>query len=290
MLKIQTMNLNLIRTFVVLCQSKSFSLAATKLEIDRSNISRHIKNLEEIMETKLINNTSTHSFELTEDGKLLFEGYEKAYNILMLTEKNFKQNKTLNSGKISIGVFADVEVEILKDKIANFKKDYPNVVIKIDNLSSSELYDKLSQYSLDFAIGNRLDEIKKNDGVMSKPIKEEKFCLVYSQKHFNIENAKLNNLIELPLILPVRSKNERMKFDKLLNENNLKGNLSIEVTNYKSSLEYAEAGLGVALLPKNVAEKSDLKMVELEFENQIFISYINEYLSPTAKKMLQQFK
>ena len=81
-----------------------------------------------------------------------------------------------------------------------------------------------------------------------------------------------------------------MQFDKLLNENQLNGNLSMEVTNYKSSLEYAEAGLGVALLPKNVAEKSDLKTVELEFENQIFISYINEYLSPTAKKMLQQFK
>ena len=54
------------------------------------------------MGTKLINRNSKNYIELTENGKELFEGYEKAYNLLFITEKTYLQNKTLNTGKIKI--------------------------------------------------------------------------------------------------------------------------------------------------------------------------------------------
>ena len=48
------MNLDYIRTFVVVGQSKDYKDAANKLKIDYTNVSRHIKALESLMETKLI--------------------------------------------------------------------------------------------------------------------------------------------------------------------------------------------------------------------------------------------
>ena len=38
-----SMNLDLIRTFVIVGQSKDFNDAASKLKIDPTNVSRHIK-------------------------------------------------------------------------------------------------------------------------------------------------------------------------------------------------------------------------------------------------------
>ena len=153
MLNTQSMNLDLIRTFVIVGQSKDLSDASSKLKIDKSNVSRHIKALEGLMGTKLIKKNSKNYIELTEDGKLLFEGYEKAYNLLFLTEKSFRQNKNLNSGKISIGISSDLEISLLNDKIISFKDKYPDTSFKIINLPSKELYEKLIHYSQYFLLG-----------------------------------------------------------------------------------------------------------------------------------------
>lgn len=47
MLNTQSMNLDLIRTFVIVGQSKDFNDVASKLKIDATNVSRHIKALKQ---------------------------------------------------------------------------------------------------------------------------------------------------------------------------------------------------------------------------------------------------
>ncbi len=199
MLNTQTMNLDLIRTFVIVEQSKDYNDAATKLNIDKTNVSRHIKSLEQLMGTKLINKKSKNYIELTEDGKILFDGYEKAYNLLYITEKTYLQNKDLNSGKISIGISSDIEIDILNEKIEEFKKKYPKAIFKIINLPSKELYEKLSHYNIDFVIDEKID-LQKSSGIVSNDIAEKKYCLCFSNKQYLINT--LNDIKDYPLILP----------------------------------------------------------------------------------------
>lgn len=66
---------------------------ASKLKIDATNVSIHIKALEQLMEIKLINKNAKNYIELTEDGKFLFDCYEKAYNLLFIIEKNIYKVK-----------------------------------------------------------------------------------------------------------------------------------------------------------------------------------------------------
>ena len=65
MLKTQSMNLDVIRTFVVVGQSKSFQEASVKLLIDRSSVSRHIALLEETLGFKVIKRLDNNLIELT---------------------------------------------------------------------------------------------------------------------------------------------------------------------------------------------------------------------------------
>ena len=69
MLNTQSMNLDLIRTFVIVGQSKDYNEAASKLNIDKTNVSRNIKSLEELMGKKLINKNAKNYIELIEDGR-----------------------------------------------------------------------------------------------------------------------------------------------------------------------------------------------------------------------------
>lgn len=287
MLNTQSMNLDLIRTFVIVGQSKDFNEASSKLSIDHTNVSRHIKALENLMGTKLIKKNSKNYIELTEDGKALFDGYEKAYNLLFITEKTFLQNKDLNSGKISIGIANDVELDLLSSKIANFKKNYFNTAFKIVSLPVKELYEKLSHYNIDFVIDEKI-ELKKSSGIVNIDLYKEKYCLVYLDSKYNID--KLSDLDNVPLILPVSSKGERKLFENLLQQNNITRNLSVETSNYIASIDYAKKGLGVALVPRRLAKDITLKQFNIELSKQIAISYVEENLSPSSKAFLKEFE
>lgn len=290
MLRTQSINLDYIRTFVVVSQSKGFKEASTKLNIDHTNVSRHIKNLEEIFETKLINRNSKSIIELTEDGKKLADGWIKAYNLMLLTEKEFMQSKSLDTGKISIGVSSDIEFDLLNDKVKKFKEQYPNVIFKILNANTKELFDNLSKFYLDFVIDERYNEIKKINDINSINICTEKYCIAYSSKHFNNALNNLKDLEDLPLILPISDKLDRFRFEELLSKNNIKKNLSIEVTNYKSSIDYALGGFGFALVPKKMISNLELNYLDIELDKEISISYAKGNLSPSSEKFLKEFE
>lgn len=286
MLNTQSMNLDLIRTFVIVGQSKDFNDAASKLKIDATNVSRHIKTLEQLMGTKLINKNAKNYIELTEDGQILFDGYEKAYNLLFITEKTYLQSKDLNSGKISIGISADIESTVLIDKIVSFKGKYSDAAFKTINLPSKDLVEKLSHYTLDFVIDEKSDNYKKSSGVKSIDLYEEKYSLVYNKDNFSIND--ITDLKDVPMILPVSTKKERKIFDNFLDKNNLTKKLSIETSNYLSAIEYAKKGLGIALIPSNMID-NELEHFDIDITKVITLSYIENNLSPLSIELLKEF-
>lgn len=286
MLNTQSMNLDLIRTFVIVGQSKYFNDAASKLKIDATNVSRHIKTLEQLMGTKLINKNAKNYIELTEDGQILFDGYEKAYNLLFITEKTYLQSKDLNSGKISIGISADIESTVLIDKIVSFKGKYSDAAFKTINLPSKDLVEKLSHYTLDFVIDEKSDNYKKSSGVKSIDLYEEKYSLVYNKGNFSIND--ITDLKDVPMILPVSTKKERKIFDNFLDKNNLTKKLSIETSNYLSAIEYVKRGLGVALIPTNMID-NELEHFDIDITKVITLSYIENNLSPLSIEFLKEF-
>ncbi len=290
MLNTKTMNLNLVRTFVIVGQSRDLKEAASKLDIDPSNVSRNIKSLESIMGTKLINRNSKNYIELTENGKELFEGYEKAYNLLFITEKTYLQNKTLNTGKITIGVSTDDELNLLSDKVKNFKKKYPNVVFKTLNLPTKELFEKLSQYYLDFVIDEPIENLKKSDEIKLVNIFNEAYCIAYNPTYFDFKLENIEQLKGQPIIVPSTSKKERSMFDELLEEKNIEVNVSLEISNYNIAKDYVESGLGLGLLPKRLVSNTNLESLDINITKPITISYVEENLSPSAKMFLEEFK
>ena len=290
MLNTKTMNLNLIRTFVIVGQSKDLKEAASKLDIDPTNVSRNIKSLESIMGTKLINRNSKNYIELTENGKELFEGYEKAYNLLFITEKTYLQNKTLNTGKITIGVSTDDELNLLNDKIKEFKKKYPNVVFKTLNLPTKDLFEKLSQYYLDFVIDEPIENLRKSDEIKLVNIFNEDYCIAYNPTYFDFKLESVEQLKEQPMIVPSTSKKERSMFDELLEEKNIEVNVSLEISNYNIAKDYVESGLGFGLLPKRLVNNTNLESLDINITKPITISYVEENLSPSAKQFLSEFK
>ena len=97
------LNLNLYRVFYTVAKTKSFSESSRLLHISQPAISKHIQNLEYELNTLLFYRTN-RGIEPTAEAKNLLTYVERAYNFLMLGEKQLVESKELMKGKISIGV------------------------------------------------------------------------------------------------------------------------------------------------------------------------------------------
>ena len=153
-------------------------------------------------------------------------------------------------------------------------------------MPAKSLVEKLSHYTLDFVIDEKSDSYKKSSGIKSIDLFDEEYCLVYSKDKFKI--SSLQDLNDLPFILPVSTKQERKLFEEYLSDNQISRKLSVETSNYYSSIEYAKKGLGIALVPKSMVN-DELGTFNIDLKKAVTLSYVENNLSPSSKEFLKEF-
>lgn len=284
----QTMNLDYIRTFVVLGQSRNMTEASKKLNIDVSNVSRHIKMLEKELKVKLImTGTKNRDLQLTDIGRYFFTKYEKVYNEILLTEKEYRQSISLDDCKISIGISSNLEPILLKSRLFAFREKYPSICIKIINGEAEDLVKQLSQYTLDFIIiVGEVESFKKKTDIVVKQLFKSNYCLAYNKKYFDNQI----DLTKYPFIIPNSSTYERFLIDEYLKTKNIGTTINYEIENDKHRVDYIKEGLGVGILLKEEAlDCKDLSYIDLDIECQTSLLYLKENLTSSTKEFLKMF-
>ncbi|WP_159565971.1 LysR family transcriptional regulator [Budvicia diplopodorum] len=130
------MELRQLQAFVTLAESLSYREASVKLFITQPALTKQIKALEQSLGAPLFNR-GRQGAQLTPFGQEL---YEKAY-ALVLQAKEFKQyagNLVRQvSGHIGIG-YGLSSIKMASMLTAQFKKQYPNVTITLDDMTSAK--------------------------------------------------------------------------------------------------------------------------------------------------------
>ena len=280
------MNLDYIRTFAVLGQSRNMTEASRKLGVDTSYVSRHIKQLEEELQTKLvILSTKKKEMQLTEAGKYFFDKYEKIYNEILLTEKNYRQIEHLDNCKVVLGVSLDLENILLKSNLQEFTERFPNISIKIKNGDFEELFHSLLNYSCDFILCKLNEDVSFPSEITIKSLFSTHYCLVY-----NPECYHYSDMSEASVILPVNNTDERRIINSYFEKNHLKWKRSYEVESFDRMLSYVNDGFGVAFMLKEVAQNDPkLQIIDLDIPVTVAIAYIQDKITPSTLELLKMF-
>lgn len=271
------LNLNLYRVFYTVTKTKSFSESSKILHISQPAISKHIQNLEYELNTLLFYRTN-RGIEPTPEAKALFEFVEKAYNFLMIGEKQLQESKELMRGKISIGVPTFISINFLNTYIKTFMKEYPNVIIKMANGTNPNLIELLQQHTLDILILPNSATLPKDLKVV--PLEKEKYCFAYNKEKINISKlTTLKDISEQNLLLPVKTEMSRKKIDEIFNHEGLVTDPIMELGSQEMMLNYIKEGVGIGYILTNVAKKNpELEIIELDTElpSEIFNLVYNE--------------
>ncbi len=114
--------------FVHVVEKGGITRAAEALGIPKSRISRHVQQLEARLDSVLIQRT-TRQFRVTELGEVFYQHARAAIEQAELAESVLKRRKNTLSGTVRLSCSVGVAQFALKELLARFLKDNPEVTV-----------------------------------------------------------------------------------------------------------------------------------------------------------------
>ena len=287
------MDIEFLRTFILLTEVKSFSKLATELKMSQSTLSHRISQIEsDFGNIKLINRT-TRKFELTDEGSIFLEYANK---IVELYDKS-KKILTKYSEKITEDIIISASTlpgsHILPKFIAQFREQYPNANFKIIINNSEQSLKLITKNQVDFAgIGSFMGHTGENFDIIK--IGEENLKFICSPNHELIRTNKpvpFKELIKFPFICREKGSGTRdifehnfLEHDKLDTKLALDNNDSIISAIYESDY--------ISVLSETIAQKAvNAGLIKfLEIEEYPIITYRDIYFIKPKDKELSILK
>lgn len=142
----------LLKTFVTVTQTRSFTAAGSRLGLGQSTISQHVRRLEAATGRRLFLR-DTHSVRLTTDGEVMLD---MAQAILAANDRarRYFAGAELR-GKLRFGASEDFAQSRLPEVLRNFMHQHPSVDLELTVELSGVLYEMMDAGRLDLVLAKR---------------------------------------------------------------------------------------------------------------------------------------
>jgi DNA-binding transcriptional LysR family regulator len=137
-----TTDLNLLRAFVAVAETSSFSAAAKRLDVPKSSVSRAVKRLEEELGARLVHRT-TRSVALSTAGEGLYARVSVRLRDLEQALGDLPEREEEPSGELRVTAAVDFGSVVLADVVAKFVARYP--AVRVDMHLSNGLVDLVAE-------------------------------------------------------------------------------------------------------------------------------------------------
>lgn len=256
-----------LRTFIAVCEFKSFSLATARVHKSQAAISTQIAKLEEQAGSKFIDR-SQRQFRLTQEGELFLNF---AREIVAKTNAAQQSIQALHNGlteEVRIGTTRSVGIYILPDVIGRIAKNFPELKISVLTQGRTLTYERLEQGAVDLAVV-LADVVPR--GFFAKPLRPEPLCYIISPKHplAGKKTISTEELKTVAFISGVKGNDFSDMIDEIFEKDGVPRPAGcIAINNLRARKEAVRAGVGVTVLPNftvtDELQRKTLKILAVE--------------------------
>lgn len=233
---------SLLRTFVVVSETRSFTQAAQRVNLTRWAVRLHVKRLEEQTGRRLLAHDG-HRFALTEDGETLLS---YARRILALhQEAELRLGRDQPSGLIRFGAPEYFDPQTLASLLGQFAARYPAIQLQVELAIGPDIAARFDRGNLDLAIINR--ELGEGDGIV---LRRERRVWAAGRA------MRIDREAPLPLALFPAHCSWRQLALARLDQAGRNWTLVLQSAGTAGILAALDAGLAISVLPGNGLAKS----------------------------------
>jgi DNA-binding transcriptional LysR family regulator len=284
-------DLTTLRLFVALCEARSFTVSAARLNIAISAASRRIRLFEQSVGASLIRRLP-HGVEPTAAGLTALR-YARA--VVSLTEEfagNMEEYASGVRGRVRVCASSSALVQRLAGDLADFARDNPGIKIDLEERSTSETLESLARRHADIGIVVRGMPM---DGLTSFSYAQDVLAVAMKKQHrfARRRSLRLEDVLEEEMVsLDEASAIYRLLVDKA-GELGRHLKLQVKVRSFEVACQMVRQGLGIAILPgeglRPVAAALDLVLVPLSnrwAKRDLDVCYPNDSDMPAPARKL----
>lgn len=268
-------NLELYKIFVTVANEQNITKASEKLNLTQPAVTKHIKNLESILQVKLLIR-SNHGIILTKQGQDLYKDIKDATNLLINIETKYHGIRDIN-----LGIHSTILNKIFSECISEYYIKKNQSKINTINHENEQMILELKNKELDIIFSKKIKTQNNNRNIKFIKLGDWNDILIAS-KNSKWENKKvtLDNIKNTTIYMPKQTSETSRNFLESINCK-YEDFKDIKHITYKTITEVIKNSDGIGLVTKEfVSEeimKNNLCILNTEFKiNPIeFGIYIN---------------
>lgn len=255
------MALRHLRSFLAVAEGLNFTRAAERLHVSQPALSAHIQELELDLGILLLER-NRRSVKLTPAGEAFKEDAAAVLRSLAEAERRAQLVAKGEAGNLRIGFVASAALHLVPSIVIEFRKLHPSVTLDLLNLRTVDQITKLEEGTLDAGF-LRLPVIHRKLDVL--PIHKEPFVVVLPAGHPLASKDGFNPLdVQKEDFLAYGRRWAPHFYDRWVSIFERVGftpRIVQETGEMSTLLSLVAAGIGIAVVPRGLAEKSGQPIV-----------------------------
>ncbi|TWI58984.1 LysR family transcriptional regulator [Halalkalibacter nanhaiisediminis] len=279
-----------LKIFVTVVEQRHFSRAASLLNLSQPNVSLHIRNLENELDTTLFIR-SPKKVTVTEAGEILYIRAKKMLELYEEAKQELNAQKHTVQGTLKVGASFTIGEYILPRMLGAFAQEYPLVKVEVMVGNTEEIIEKARLNELD--IGLIEGEVTQKE-VKAEPFMQDEMIIIAPLTHplAQLRTVKPDMLQDQVWIWRESGSGTRAYSDQLM------ANLQLNVAHFfifsssQGIKEAVSAGLGIAMISKLTVRKEleagDIKRINIQnrtFTRNLSIIQGNEGFHSNAREL-----
>ncbi len=285
-------NLDQLRIFQAVAQSRSFTRAANLVHLTQPGISKHIRQMEEYFGVPLFDR-SGRKVTLTESGQVLFDATQEIMATIDAAERRIDDLKGLRGGKLRLGTSFPIGVYLLPAVLARFRKRYPAVEVTLDIALSDTIGPKLVANEIDLGL---VTYEPRDARLVSRTFMTDELVVIVGRKQRWAAKTRIKpqELTSETFIVAARGAGTRTVVEERLRSLGIVLPNILEFGNLEGVKHAVEAGLGISIQARSVVKREvaagslrAIKLVGMDAKIEfLYVWRKNAHLSHAARALI----
>jgi len=292
----RAMQIESLKVFCDLAETKSFTKAALINNVTQSAVSQTISALERRFSSLLIER-SKKNFRLTPEGDVFYDYSKRILQTCDALHSKLQEIENVISGNIRLATIYSIGLHVLPPYVTRFLQRYPSVNVHVEYRRDNQVYENVLGNVVDLGLAAFPTRDSRLEIVNLRP---DKLVLICHPQHPFAErkSIKIKALSGQKFINYERDIPTRKALDKIFKQHRVTVDQVMQFDNIETVKRAVEIDSGVAIVPLETISQEiandTLKAVELDngaYSRPLALIYKkNKVLSPAIRQLIALLK
>ncbi|SRR5579883_242013 len=284
-----------LRIFLAVSEFLHFTRAAEALYLTQPAVSAAIHTLEAEYDVKLFHRTG-RNIQLTDAGKLLLKEAKQILDQVALTERGLRELNNMQQGELKLGSSLTIGNYWLPDKISQFKRQYPGIVVNCTLGNAEEIAEGTATGLFDLGLVTGEIKASLKSCLQQEVVGSDRLQIVVGKSHPWYKRSEISpkELLTTTWVMREFGSGAQQIFEQTLQSWGIEPqqlNVILVLSSSEMVKAVVERGVGAAAIPELMVQKelklSTLHAIPVVDRDKNFTKKL-EIVQPVCKLKRQQ--